>query len=242
MLSTLVSGGLPEAMAKSLVTQTQNGMPLLAHFVASQNSGRWDPDVSDDFKSMRKAYNLFRGTFKSPIAASNDDGENFVLSSQVSLADLPRLTKMGEIVDLSDEDGTYIEVNLPDGQCFVVTNQGEDVSSMPAFDMADVVSPDELLKKWWHEWEQYSQGYLDKDMFNFLRKRDIDPRRDNIAGGYNDESYRLDRTGNIEPEEWEGMSEVETITPSDDHRAAAPMHQWSESLKHRLIKAIGNYP
>ena len=235
ILSHLTSGGLSPRIAKNIVSMaapTASTPRFMASIIAG-TSGRYDPDVSESFGDAKLAYNTLRKLLGSDaaIGAANESGEEFYLGSIIGIKDIPRLLRSGKIVhEYSDEeDGTYIEVELPGDQAnswvntIIISSEDNDYSFVPV--PSGSIGPGQLIKVWWDKWEQWGTGNLDRDMLRTLRKNDIDPRRQNDEPPGEDEH---------KPE----SKDVERLNIPRDYATASSMHQWHESYFNARLNSV----
>lgn len=241
LLSTLVSGGISIDAAKQLVNPaTANNFSVL---MSAGESGRYQPDVSESWNSVKKMFARISSFTKSPVNMMNMDGESLELSSSISAPEIAKLIKkFGVDYDDTEDGRVNIYINLPGQEIRIVDNRVIDY-----YDKAPI-NRENLMSTWWERWEQFGTEYLSKGMATILKKTGIDPAsRVNIEGPY----Y------NYDPEEWEpGYDEIkaeweredrereeeidrerdEEIIPRPDDYLASPMHQPFES---KLDKALG---
>lgn len=106
-------------------------------------------------------------------------------------------------------------------------------------------NPATLFKKWWKEWGNWGETYMDEKTAKRIERMGINPKRSSIdSPGLNRDYVRDHHTGSSEMEEWEQEYENEVKEPEElekiekprDYQLASPMHQPFES---RLARALG---
>jgi len=181
---------------------------------------------------------------------STSGGEEFILGSIIDIKDVPRLLQSGKVRDYSsEEDGIYIEIDLPGRQIGSEMLTIYSGGSHLAFPEGSI-SPSQLLKVWWDKWEKWGVGFMDKDMLKLLKQNEISPRRendeDNVGRYEDDEDEELEPVDNTEhvdiPRDYVGPPIHNVRNKKDSAQLLKQFHrgkrQWHESHFYGQLDAV----